>query len=419
MDYVFMMDSDSDLPYDLKVKYDIPVVYMPYAVDGKEYFDDLGQTLDHKSYYDQMRNGAAPVTSALNEAAYMEYFEPILKEKDLLFVAFSSKMSCTIEAVYATRDKLLQQYPERKNIDMDKIPTREPYHLIRNGMTVWVNCYLATREEGGKLLYTNKQLFDTQDPKMQKARADAAEKIYQHGLTGDVDWLCELQHDSRIALKARIDEQGRKLDFAKGDVTEQEGYREYGMLVSTAYEVTQEIKKTENSLIGKYGDREYNLFQTELADLPNGIGFLEKSLDAQKRMLYGGVDTSDAAREMASVVAGKAILQLCAQKQKAKTAPSEFIKGDEWGPINDLATAVQDHGMKKDIPENYLASVNATEKLGTEYVEAPEKIREQIENGTLERRIQTSGVEKGGEFSVTVQDEPPKERRQETGSKEL
>ena len=312
-----------------------------------------------------------------------------------------------------------EQYPERKNIDMDKIPTREPYHLIRNGMTVWVNCYLATREEGGKLLYTNKQLFDTQDPKMQKARADAAEKIYQHGLTGDVDWLCELQHDSRIALKARIDEQGRKLDFAKGDVTEQEGYREYGMLVSTAYEVTQEIKKTENSLIGKYGDREYNLFQTELADLPNGIGFLEKSLDAQKRMLYGGVDTSDAAREMASVVAGKAILQLCAQKQKAKTAPSEFIKGDEWGPINDLATAVQDHGMKKDIPENYLASVNATEKLGTEYLEATEKIREQIENGTLERRIQTSGVEKGGEFSVTVQDEPPKERRQETGSKEL
>ena len=61
MDYVFMMDSDSDLPYDLKVKYDIPVVYMPYAMDGKEYFDDLGQTLDHKIYYDRMRAGAIPV----------------------------------------------------------------------------------------------------------------------------------------------------------------------------------------------------------------------------------------------------------------------------------------------------------------------------------------------------------------------
>ena len=80
--YVFMTDSDSDLPFHLKQEYDIPVVYMPYALDGKEYFDDLGQMLDHKSYYDMMRNGAVPVTSALNEAAYMDHFEPILQEKD-------------------------------------------------------------------------------------------------------------------------------------------------------------------------------------------------------------------------------------------------------------------------------------------------------------------------------------------------
>jgi len=121
MDYVFMMDSDSDLPYDLKEKYDIPVVYMPYALDGKEYFDDLGQTLDHKSYFDRMRNGAVPVTSALNEETYLEYFEPILKEKDLLFVAFSSKLSCTLQAVYSAREKLLEKYPERKFIVVDTL----------------------------------------------------------------------------------------------------------------------------------------------------------------------------------------------------------------------------------------------------------------------------------------------------------
>ncbi len=130
MDYVFMMDSDSDLPYDLKVKYDIPVVYMPYALDGKEYFDDLGQTLDHKSYFDRMRQGAVPVTSALNEETYTEYFEPILKEKDLLFVAFSSKLSCTIQAVYATREKLLKKYPERKFIVVDTLSISMPLTLL-------------------------------------------------------------------------------------------------------------------------------------------------------------------------------------------------------------------------------------------------------------------------------------------------
>ena len=128
--YVFMTDSDSDLPFHLKEQYDIPVVYMPYALDGKEYFDDLGQMLDHKSYFTAMRNGAVPVTSALNEAAYMDYFEPILKEKDLLFVAFSSKLSCTLQAVYSAREKLLEQYPERKFVVVDTLRISGPMTLL-------------------------------------------------------------------------------------------------------------------------------------------------------------------------------------------------------------------------------------------------------------------------------------------------
>ena len=128
--YVFMTDSDSDLPFHLKEQYDIPVVYMPYALDGKEYFDDLGQMLDHKSYFTAMRNGATPVTSALNEASYIEYFEPILKEKDLLFVAFSSKLSCTLQSVYSAREKLLAQYPERKFVVVDTLRISGPMTLL-------------------------------------------------------------------------------------------------------------------------------------------------------------------------------------------------------------------------------------------------------------------------------------------------
>ncbi len=130
MEYVLMTDSDSDLPFHLKEQYDIPVVYMPYALNGKEYFDDLGQMLDHKSYYTMMREGAVPVTSALNEAAYLEYFEPILKEKDLLFIAFSSKLSCTLQAVYTAREKLLEKYPERKFIVVDTLSISCPMALL-------------------------------------------------------------------------------------------------------------------------------------------------------------------------------------------------------------------------------------------------------------------------------------------------
>ena len=129
--YVLMTDSDSDLPYELKVQYDIPVVNMPYCLDGKEYFDDLGQTIDSKTFYDKMRAGATPTTSALNEEVYHEYFEPILASgKDLLFIAFSSQLSGTIQAVYATQKDLLKKYPSRKFVVVDTLAISAPQAIL-------------------------------------------------------------------------------------------------------------------------------------------------------------------------------------------------------------------------------------------------------------------------------------------------
>ena len=129
--YILMTDSDSDLPYALKVEYDIPVVYMPYTLEGKEYFDDLGQTLDHKTFFDAMRQGAHPTTSALNETVYEEYFEPILASgKDILFLAFSSQLSATINAIRAARGTLLEKYPERTFILVDTLSISGPQTLL-------------------------------------------------------------------------------------------------------------------------------------------------------------------------------------------------------------------------------------------------------------------------------------------------
>lgn len=131
MNYVFMTDSDSDLPYRLKVAYDIPVVYMPYSLDGQEYFDDLGQSIDPKTYYDRMRKGAAPVTASLNEAAYEEIFDPIFAEgKDILFIAFSSKMSSTIVAMRNTLARLVEKYPERKYRVVDTLSISAPQTIL-------------------------------------------------------------------------------------------------------------------------------------------------------------------------------------------------------------------------------------------------------------------------------------------------
>ena len=124
--YVFMTDSDSDLLYSIADERHIPVVKMPYTLDGKEYLDDNGRSGVEKEFFKKMREGATPNTSLLPTEVYLEYFEPILKEKDLLFVAFSSKMSSTINNVYEARDILLKKYPERKFTVVDTLSISGP-----------------------------------------------------------------------------------------------------------------------------------------------------------------------------------------------------------------------------------------------------------------------------------------------------
>ena len=129
-DYVFMTDSDSDLLYSIADERKIPVVRMPYSLDGQEYFDDNGRSGVEKDLFDKMRKGATPSTSCLPTPAYLDYFEPILKEKDLLFIAFSSQMSSTINNIFEAREQLLRKYPERKFIVVDTLSISAPMSLL-------------------------------------------------------------------------------------------------------------------------------------------------------------------------------------------------------------------------------------------------------------------------------------------------
>lgn len=129
--YIFMTDSDSDLPFSYVDELNLSMVYMPYIVDGKEYVDDLGRAGGQKAYFDSMRAGAAPVTSLLPKDVYLETFEPIFQNgQDILFVAFSSQLSGTIQNIYAAREELLEKYPERKMIVVDTLSISAPQSIL-------------------------------------------------------------------------------------------------------------------------------------------------------------------------------------------------------------------------------------------------------------------------------------------------
>ena len=129
-DYVLMTDSDSDLPYAIADEKGIPVVRMPYTLDGAACEDDNGRSGVERHLFQRMREGAAPSTSLLPTEAYLEYFEPILKEKDLLFIAFSSAMSATIENVFEARKQLLEKYPDRRFTVVDTLSISGPQTLL-------------------------------------------------------------------------------------------------------------------------------------------------------------------------------------------------------------------------------------------------------------------------------------------------
>lgn len=128
--YVFITDSDSDLLYSIADEKNIPVVQMPYTIDGKEYLDDNGRGGIEKAFFCRMREGATPNTSLLPTAVYLEFFEPYIREQDILFVAFSSQMSATINNVMEARGILLEKYPERKFTVVDTLSISGPQTLL-------------------------------------------------------------------------------------------------------------------------------------------------------------------------------------------------------------------------------------------------------------------------------------------------
>ena len=118
--YQLFCDSNCELWYTTVAELGLKVIRMPYTLGDKEYFYDMGENTDFKAFFDEMRGGAMPKTSALNEYAYTEYFEPVLAAgKDIYYVTFSHKMSATFNAMDAAIAKLKEKYPERRIMTKD------------------------------------------------------------------------------------------------------------------------------------------------------------------------------------------------------------------------------------------------------------------------------------------------------------
>ena len=113
--YQFFCDSNCELWHTTVQELALNVINMPYVIDGEEKLYDLGKTHDFKGFFDHMKNGGTPKTTALNEFAYMDYFEPVLaRGEDIYYISFSHQMSGTFNSMKLAIDKLKEKYPDRE-----------------------------------------------------------------------------------------------------------------------------------------------------------------------------------------------------------------------------------------------------------------------------------------------------------------
>ena len=118
---VLFADTDSDLTPELAEELGYKLISMPYSTDGNTVYpyEDF-KTFDVKPFYDMLRSGIIPTTSAISVERYKQYFEPVFANgDDILYVHFSRAMSATFEVMDKAVEELKEKYPERKFYQID------------------------------------------------------------------------------------------------------------------------------------------------------------------------------------------------------------------------------------------------------------------------------------------------------------
>ena len=142
---VLFTDTDTDMTPEEAGKWGCRLISMPYTVDGVTTFPyEDKDGFDFAPFYETLRTGVVPTTSAVTREKYINSFEPVFAAgDDIMYVHFSRAMSGTFESMDVALAELKEKYPERKfyAIDTRMITigslaiVREIAQMLRDGKT--------------------------------------------------------------------------------------------------------------------------------------------------------------------------------------------------------------------------------------------------------------------------------------------
>lgn len=130
-DYILSCCSTADLSKEHFEAIDVHYVCFHYILDGKDYPDDLGQSVPFEDFYRLMKEGADTKTSQVSIQEYLDYFTPFLEQgKDIVHVTLSSGISATINSARNAANIAMERFPERKIYVIDSLGASSGYGLL-------------------------------------------------------------------------------------------------------------------------------------------------------------------------------------------------------------------------------------------------------------------------------------------------
>lgn len=119
--WTYFTDTDCDVTPALAAGYGFKLISMPYSVDASTTYPYVDfKEFDSHSFYDMLRSGVLPSTSAISEQQYINYFEPeFAAGNDIFYVHFSAAMTMTFGNMASALASLKEKYPERKFLEVD------------------------------------------------------------------------------------------------------------------------------------------------------------------------------------------------------------------------------------------------------------------------------------------------------------
>lgn len=129
-DYVIFVDSACDISCDLLNEWGVKYcsLSLVFSDDPKEYSD---YEIPAADFYNRMRNGAQPKTSAANMGKFCDAFEQIVKDGyDILYLGFSSGLSATVNFAREAAEEIMSQYEGCKITVVDSLCASAGYGLL-------------------------------------------------------------------------------------------------------------------------------------------------------------------------------------------------------------------------------------------------------------------------------------------------